>query len=152
MDGSSRHRENQPMSGGPYRCIEKYSLETVINTPVLDIEQYEGRVKGVHGYKHLQYRRGHTGYWRSSYPQTGSTGDGYRMAERWDTRSSGSVRLSPLVVTERYCQGTSGHKPEKYKDYIISLSSRTDQPELIPGSDMGGDSGKGSTPACNRKP
>ncbi len=60
----------------------------------------------------------------SSYPQTGSTGDGYRMAAALGhTIVKLRPSLVPLVVKEQETgRGAAGHQPAGYKVDLLCLS------------------------------
>lgn len=129
-------------------CMKKYGVEIVKDTPVLDIEQHEGRVKAVYTpdktFKTPAVIMATGG---ASYPQTGSSGDGYRIAERLGHTI---VKLRPALVPLEV-KGTDivknlqGISLRNVRATAFSCTAEDIDPRQIPGKDAGrGIPGKGT--------
>ena len=92
------------------RILEREKVDLHLNEPVIHLLRDEGKVTGVMTAKG-QYRADAvivtTG--GASYPRTGSTGDGYKMAGELGHRIT-TIRpaLIPLVCAESYCKELQG--------------------------------------------
>lgn len=93
------------------RALEKSGVAIRLHTEVADLEVRDDRVTGVilKNGKRLKADAVILATGGLSYPSTGSTGDGYRMAEKTGHRiAPTSPSLVPLETKETWCSGLQG--------------------------------------------
>ncbi len=112
------------------RALRDYAsppnVQTLIHAPVRALETSDGRVKGVRTEEKLwPASRVILASGGASYPETGSTGDGYRMAERaGHTIHPIRPSLVPLEVEDAYVRDLQGLALKNVKAAVYARGKR----------------------------
>lgn len=131
-------------------CMDKYGVKIIKCSPVVDIEQHDGIIQAVHTTEN-SFRADAvilaTG--GASYPQTGSSGDGYRIAGRLGhTIVKLRPALVPLEVKEKeVLKNLQGISLKNVRITSFSCEAKDIDSDTMPVRDIGrGIPGKSARP------
>ncbi|MDP2922267.1 MAG: NAD(P)/FAD-dependent oxidoreductase [Candidatus Omnitrophota bacterium] len=107
--------------------LQKNNVEIIYNERVKDIIAKDGKIKGIVTFsnKHFLASRIVIATGGISYPQTGSTGDGYKLAKKLGhTIVALKPALVPIAIKEKFVQDWQGISLKKVRVTVLSNSKK----------------------------